>query len=189
LNEARAFGTGSVLYYILSIDDPRRGPEIAAAIDALFANSSNETTTQTEQAFAQSQIKQVGDIGLIANSIVGAALFTLLFLTGNTMMQSVRERVPEFAVLKTLGFSDRKVLSLIMLEAGFLCVVAGVTGLGLARMAFGFMGSLFGALSPSALAQVMAMGLGIALLLSVVSGLPPAWRSTRINIVDALAGR
>jgi putative ABC transport system permease protein len=189
LNEARAFGTGSVLYYIVSIDDPRRGSEIAAAIDALFANSSNETTTQTEQAFAQSQIKQVGDIGLIANSIVGAALFTLLFLTGNTMMQSVHERVPEFAVLKTLGFSDRKVLSLIMLEAGFLCVVAGVTGLGLARMAFGFMGSLFGALSPSALAQVMAMGLGIALLLAVVSGLPPAWRSTRISIADALAGR
>jgi putative ABC transport system permease protein len=189
LNEARAFGTGSVLYYIVSIDDPRRGSEIAAAIDALFANSSNETTTQTEQAFAQSQIKQVGDIGLIANSIVGAALFTLLFLTGNTMMQSVRERIPEFAVLKTLGFSDRKVLSLIMLEAVFLCVVAGVTGLGLARMAFGLMGSLFGALSPLALAQVMAMGLGIAILLAVVSGLPPAWRSTRINIADALAGR
>jgi putative ABC transport system permease protein len=189
LNEARAFGTGSVLYYIVSIDDPRRGSEIAAAIDALFANSSNETTTQTEQAFAQSQIKQVGDIGLIANSIVGAALFTLLFLTGNTMMQSVRERIPEFAVLKTLGFSDRKVLSLIMLEAVFLCVVAGVTGLGLARMAFGLMGSLFGALSPLALAQVMAMGLGIAILLAVVSGLPPAWRSTRISIADALAGR
>jgi putative ABC transport system permease protein len=189
LDEARAFGNGTVLYYIVSIEDPRRGPEIAAAIDVLFANSSNETTTQTEQVFAQSQIRQVGDIGLIANSIVGAALFTLLFLTGNTMMQSVRERIPEFAVLKTVGFSDSKVLMLILLEAVFLCVVAGVTGLGLARMAFGFMGSLFGALSPSALALVMAMGLGIAILLAVVSGLPPAWRSTRINIVDALAGR
>jgi putative ABC transport system permease protein len=189
LDEARAFGNGTVLYYIVSIEDPRRGPEIAAAIDVLFANSSNETTTQTEQVFAQSQIRQVGDIGLIANSIVGAALFTLLFLTGNTMMQSVRERIPEFAVLKTVGFSDSKVLMLILLEAVFLCVVAGVTGLGLARIAFGFMGSLFGALSPSALALVMAMGLGIAILLAVVSGLPPAWRSTRINIVDALAGR
>ena len=187
LDEARAFGNGSVLYYIVSVDDPRRGSEIAAAIDARFANSSDETTTQTEQVFAQSQIKQVGDINLIANSIVGAALFTLLFVTGNTMMQSVRERVPEFAVLKTLGFSDRKVQTLILLEAVFLCVVAGLIGLELAGAALRLMGSLFGALSPSA--PVMATGLGIAVLLAVVSGLPPAWRSARISIVDALAGR
>ena len=187
LDEARAFGNGSVLYYIVSIDDPRRGQEIAAKIDALFANSSDETTTQTEQVFAQSQIKQVGDINLIANSIVGAALFTLLFLTGNTMRQSVRERIPELAVLKTLGFSDNKVLMLILLEAVLLCVVAAVIGLALARIAFSFMGSLFGALSPPAL--VIEMGLGIAILLAAASGLPPAWRTTRINIVDALARR
>jgi putative ABC transport system permease protein len=137
--------------------------------------------------FAQSQIKQIGDINLIANSIVGAAFFTLLFLTGNTMMQSVRERIPELAVLKTVGYSDNKVLALVFFEALVLCLVAGAIGLGLARLAFAFMGSLFGALSPSPL--VMGMGFGVAILLAVVSGLPPAWRSTRINIVDALAGR
>lgn len=187
LDESRAFGNGSVLYFIARIEDPRRGVEIAAAIDALFANSSNETTTQTEQVFAQSQLKQVGDINLIANSIVGAALFTLLFVTGNTMMQSVRERIPELAVLKTLGFSSGKVLTLILLEALFLCVLAAAGGLMLARVSFAFMGSLFGALSPSA--RVMGIGLGMAILLAVLSGLPPAWRSTRINISDALARR
>jgi putative ABC transport system permease protein len=187
LDEARAFGNGSVLYFIASIGDPRGSEGIAAAIDELFANSGNETMTQSEQVFAQSQIKQIGDINLIANSIVGAALFTLLFLTGSTMMQSVRERIPELAVLKTLGFSDRKVLTLILLEAVALCLVAALTGLGLARLAFGFMSSVFGALSPPLL--VIEAGVGIALLLAVVSGLPPAWRSTRINIVDALAGR
>jgi putative ABC transport system permease protein len=114
-------------------------------------------------------------------------LFTLLFLTGNTMMQSVRERIPELAVLKTLGFSDGKVLALILLEAICLCVFAALIGLGLARAAFLMMGSLFGALSPTAL--VLGTGIGIAILLAAVSGLPPAWRSTRINIVDALAGR
>jgi putative ABC transport system permease protein len=187
LDEARAFGNGSVLYFIASITDPRRGAGIGDAIDALFANSGNETTTQTEQVFAQAQIKQVGDIDLIANSIVGAAMFTLLFLTGSTMMQSVRERIPEFAVLKTLGFSDRKVLTLILSEALALCVVAALIGLGLARMAFGFMSSVFGAVSPPMF--VIEAGVGIALLLAVLSGLPPAWRSTRINVVDALAGR
>ncbi len=187
LDEARAFGNGSVLYYIASIEDPRRGPEIAAAIDELFANSSNETMTQTEQVFAQSQIKQIGDINLIANSIVGAAMFTLLFLTGNTMMQSVRERIPELAVLKTLGFSDTTVLTMILLEAVILCVVAALVGLGLAILAFSFMSSLFGALSPQA--RVLATGVGVAIVLAAVSGLPPAWRSVRINIIDALAGR
>jgi putative ABC transport system permease protein len=186
-DKARAFGNGTVEYYVLSIADPRRGDGIAAAIDAKFANSGDETLTQTEQVFAQAQIKQVGDINLIANSIVGAALFTLLFLTGNTMMQSVRERIPELAVLKTLGFSDGKVLALILLEAICLCVFTALIGLGLARAAFLMMGSLFGALSPTAL--VLGTGSGIAILLAAVSGLPPAWRSTRINIVDALAGR
>jgi putative ABC transport system permease protein len=187
LDEARAFGNGTVLYFIASIDDPRHGSQIAAAVDTLFANSRNETTTQTEQVFAQSQMKQVGDINLIANSIVGAALFTLLFLTGNTMMQSVRERIPELAVLKTLGFSDRKILTLILMEALVLCLAAALTGLGLARMAFGFMGPLFAGLSPPVL--VIEAGVGIAVLLALMSGLPPAWRTTRISIVDALAGR
>ena len=111
-------------------------------------------------------------------------MFTLLFLTGNTMMQSVRERVPELAVLKTLGFSDNTVLMLILSEAVFLCVVAAAIGLGLARLVFSSLGSLFGAFSPPVL-----MGLAIAIVLAAVSGLPPAWRSTRINIIDALGGR
>jgi putative ABC transport system permease protein len=187
LDEARAFGTGSVLFFVVSVADPRRGSEIAAAIDALFANSAYETTTQTEQVFAQSQMKQVGDINLIANSIVGAALFTLLFLTGNTMMQSVRERIPEFAVLKTLGFSDRAILALIFSEAFVLCVLAALIGLGLARIAFSLISSVLGPLSLPP--DVIEMGLGLAALLALVSGSLPAWRSTRINIVDALAGR
>jgi putative ABC transport system permease protein len=187
LDEARAFGSGSVLYFIASIEDPRRGSEIAAAIDTLFANSRNETTTQTEQVFAQSQMQQVGDINLIANSIVGAVLFTLLFLTGNTMMQSVRQRIPELAVLKTLGFSDGQVSALILSEAVVLCVVAALAGLGLASIAFGFMGTLFAGLSLPM--RVIAAGIAIAILLALLSGAPPAWRSMRIDIVDALAGR
>jgi putative ABC transport system permease protein len=186
-DEARAFGNGSILYYIAAIDDPRRGTEIAAAIDTLFANSRDETATQTEQMFAQSQMQQVADINLIANSIVGAVLFTLLILTGNTMMQSVRERIPELAVLKTLGFSDGKVLALILLEAVALCVFAALAGLGLASIAFGFMGALFGRLSISM--PVIGAGMMIAILLALLSGAPPAWRSMRISIVDALAGR
>ncbi len=186
-DEARAFGNGNIHYYILGLDDPRKGDEVGAAVDALFANSTNETKTQSEQAWAQSQIKQVADVNFIVNSIVGAVLFTLLFLTANTMMQSVRERIPELAVLKTLGFSDTKVLVLVMLESIALCVFASLLGLLFARGAFGMMGALFGRLSLPLI--VVETGVAIALILALVSGLPPAIRAKRLNIVDALAGR
>ena len=186
-DEANQFGKGRTNFFILKLTDGNQAEAISKTVDAMFENSPDETKTQTEKDFNLGFVKQVGDIGLIVRWILFAVFFTLLLVVGNTMAQSVRERIPELAVLKTLGFSDRKVLALILLEAVFLCVFAGLIGLGLARMAFLMMGSLFGALSPPAL--VMETGLGIAILLAVVSGLPPAWRSTRINIVDALAGR
>ena len=122
--ENSSFGGNVAHYYLVSIVDPHQATRVSKHIDALFANSSYETRTQTESALAQMQLKQLGDINFIANAIVGAVLFTLLFLTANTMMQSVRERTPELAVLKTLGFSDGKVLTLVLIEALALCVFA-----------------------------------------------------------------
>ena len=135
------------------------------------------------------QLKQLGDINFIVNAIVGAVLFTLLFLTANTMMQSVSERTPELAVLKTLGFSDGKVLTLVLIEALALCVFAAIVGLAIAAFAFnsGALKAIFGAFKMPLI--VMAMGGGVALVLALVSGLPPAWRARQLKIVDALAGR
>jgi putative ABC transport system permease protein len=186
-DEARQFGNGVIHYYLLGLDDPRAGDQVAAQVDALFANSTNETKTQSEQAWAQAQIKQVGDVNFIVNSIVGAVLFTLLFLTANTMMQSVRERIPELAVLKTLGFSDSKVLVLVLLESVALCVFASLVGLGVATLGFGALRPLLGDVSLPLV--VLELGIGIALALALISGLPPALRAKQLNIVDALAGR
>lgn len=186
-DEASAFGNGSVHYYIVGITDPTQATQISNQIDALFANSTNETRTQTESALAQMQLKQLGDINFIVNAIVGAVLFTLLFLTANTMMQSVRERTSELAVLKTLGFSDGKVLALVLVEALMLCLFAAAVGLALASMVFPALRPIFGDFKMPMI--VVAMGAGMALVLALVSGLPPAWRAKRLNIVDALAGR
>jgi putative ABC transport system permease protein len=188
-DEASAFGRGVVHYFMVGLDDPTRATQVSREIDALFANSSNETRTQTESALAQMQLKQIGDINFIANAIVGAVLFTLLFLTANTMMQSVRERTSELAVLKTLGFSGGKVLALVLVEALLLCAFAALAGLGLSSAVFmsPALQQLFGRFSMPLI--VLAMGGGMALLLALVSGLPPAWRARQLNIVDALAGR
>jgi putative ABC transport system permease protein len=187
LDDLRSFANGIVQFYIVRVTDPRRANEIMSAVDAQFANSSYEAKAQTEQVWAQSQVQQVGDIQTITRSIVGAVLFTLLFLTANTMMQSVRERTPELAVLKTLGFSNAKVLALVMVESTLMCAGAAIAGLVLASMVFKGMSGLFGDVAlPTA---VVLSGLGMAVFLALLSGGPPALRAARLNIVDALAGR
>jgi putative ABC transport system permease protein len=187
--EASLFGKGIIHYFIVGIKDPHQASSVSRAIDALFANSTNETQTQTESGLMLTQLKQVGDINFIANAIVGAVLFTLLFLTANTMMQSVRERTSELAVLKTLGFSDAKVLALVLTEALLLCIFAAGVGLLLSSLVFhtAALRAMFGKFSMPNI--VVAMGIAMALLLALVSGLPPAWRARQLNIVDALAGR
>lgn len=185
--EARAFRKGTVGWYLIKVSDPRRAAEVANVIDALFANSSAETKTQSEKEFTQSFIKQFGDINMIVNYILFAVFFTLLFLTGNTMMQSVRERIPELAVLKTLGFSDAKVTGFVVIESLLLCLLAATLGLALAAAMFPALKGVIG--EASLPGEVIVLGAAIAVLLALIIALLPAARVLRLSIVDALAGR
>ena len=94
----------------------------------------DETKTQTEKDFNIGFFKQIGDIGLIVRWILFAVFFTLLLVVGNTIAQSVRERVPELAILKTLGFSNGSVLGFVLAEAAALCIIGGLIGLGIATV-------------------------------------------------------
>ena len=114
----------------------------------MSANSDHETKTQTEQAFQASFVSQFGDIGLIVSAIMGAVFFTLLLLTGNTMAQAVRERIPELAVLKTIGFSKRSVLSLVLVESVLLIVLGGALGLLVAAATVSALSASFGGQLP-----------------------------------------
>jgi putative ABC transport system permease protein len=184
-DEGRSFGTGQVGWVEERIKDPEQAAALAAKIDALFANSPDETKTQPANDFTMTFIKQYGDVGFVLRAILGAVFFTLLFLTGNTMMQSVRERIPELAVLKTLGFSGGTVLALVIGESLLLCVLAACIGLALSYATLPIIKqALQGVqLSPSALLP----GAGLAVLLALIVGLPPALRAMRLNIVDGLA--
>jgi len=185
-DEGRSFGKGTVWWVEERIDNPANGAAIAGKIDALFANSSNETKTQPANDFAMTFIKQVGDIGFVLRAILGAVFFTLLFLTGNTMMQSVRERIPELAVLKTMGFTNGKVLALVIAESLLLCLFAAVIGLGLSYGTLPIIGQALQGVQLDPVALIP--GIGAAVLLALIVGLPPALRAMRLNIVDALSG-
>jgi putative ABC transport system permease protein len=186
-DEGRNFGKGTVGWFEERISDSSQAAAISNRIDALFANSSNETKTQPANDFTMAFIKQFGDIGFVLRAILGAVFFTLLFLTGNTMMQSVRERIPELAVLKTVGFGDGKVLGLVLAESLLLCVFAAIIGLALSFAALPIIkqGLQGVELSP----QALLPGIVAAVLLALIVGLPPALRAMRLNIVDALADK
>ena len=190
-NEANDFVKDHVGWWMVSLEDPSRADAVAQAIDALNENSDHETRTQSEQAFNQSMVKQFADIGLIVTAIVGAVFFTLLILTGNTMVQAVRERIPELAVLKTIGFSDRSILALVLAESVLLLVIGGLLGLVLASLAIPAISAASGGMIQLGTMPAATWGIGIALMLAMgaLVGMIPAVRAMRLNIVDALAGR
>ena len=189
-DEANLFGKGRTNFYILKLTPGADAAAASKTVDAMFENSPDETKTQTEKDFNLSFVKQIGDIGLIVRWILFAVFFTLLLVVGNTMAQSVRERVPELAVLKTLGFSDGSVLGFVLAEAVVLCLFGGLIGLTLATLLGAMVEQATGGqfqLNVNRL--IWAIGIGAILLMSLAVGLLPALRARRLKIVDALAGR
>ena len=189
LDEASAGGKGTIDRFLVRIRDPDRAAQVGRQIDRLFINSAGPTRTTSEKSRSQSGLQFIGDVKLFTHAVVGAVFFMLLFVTGNTMLQSVRERVPEIAVLKTLGFSDRAVLYLVIAEAVLLCLIACAVGLLLAKLAIPLTQHAvedFVLLLQTSWAD-MLRGLGLALIVALISSLYPAWQVRRLSIVDALS--
>jgi len=190
-DEARAFGSGNVGWYVVRVADPSTADRVALAVDALSANSDHETKTQSEHAFQLAFVSQFGDIGLIVGAIMAAVFFTLVLLTGNTMAQAVRERIPELAILKTVGFTSGSVLGLVLAESILLLVLGGVAGVLLAAVVAKGLEATVGIILPPIVSSVAvwARSLGLMVLIGVVVGALPAYRGLRLRVVDALAGR
>lgn len=186
-NEARDQGEDQVGWFIVRVDDPENAKAVADRIDAGFANSTYETETSTEKAFMQGFAKQIGNIGKILTAVLTAVFFTILLVTGNTMAQSVRERTSEMAVLKTLGFTDTRVLLLVMAESLALAVLGAGLGLGLGWLMVQSGDPTGGGLPIFFIPpKDLLLGAGLALVLGFVSGVLPAVQAMRLRIVDAL---
>ena len=188
-DETRTFGNGTVNFYFEVIDNPNNAATISEAIDGLFVNSSNQTQTMSEKEWVRTQINQVGDIEFFVNAIIGAVLSTLLFLTGIIMWQSIRERIPELAVLKTYGFRDGTLITLVCIESLILCGAAAVVGLGLAATVLPSIFKTLGAPALPTPLTIIVTGFVAAVVHAFVSAATPVWLVRRLNIVDALAGR
>lgn len=187
VNEARLSDQDTVMLYIALADSPQHAPAVEHDIDQTFANSPNETRTQSEGDLFTSQIQRIADIDLVVGGIISAVFFALLFATGALMMQSIRERVPELAVLKTFGFADRLVMTLILAEALVFCIASALVGLGLAALILPQARNLIGITAMPGV--VIAAGVGFAIALALLGGAVPAWQGMKLPVAQALAER
>lgn len=165
-------------------------PQIAPAIDDLFRNATAQTRTETERAFALSFVSFLGNVKQFLLAVCGAVTFTILLVSANTMSMSVRERVKEVGVLKTLGFTREAILGIILGESACIALVGGVIGLLLAsavcymvRQGPAFIQQTKSLTLPPGTAVVCLL---LAVLIGMLSALVPAWQASRTAIVDAL---
>lgn len=178
LDDERTFGTGTASLFVEKIANPRQASRISRAIDALFANSPGQTRTAPAAAFVRNFTSQFGDIAAIVSAVVGAVFFTMLLVTGNTMRQSVRERVREFALMKALGFDKRRLCALVLLESLSVTVLGGVAGLAAAYLlidSFGYFAAALLEFLPGLAVPPAALGTGAAwmLVLGALAALLP----------------
>jgi putative ABC transport system permease protein len=178
----------------LLANDPASATDLAQKIDQTFANSATPLQTITDK-MARAAGNAFGglDVKAVTRDIALAGLFMILFLTANGIAQSVRERFAEFATLKTIGFSDRAVIVLVVLEAAVPCVLGAALGVGLAallaRQIPDLMPPGFGLPLPT-MAPVVFLWAGIsAFIVSLASAVLPVLRLTRMDIATALSGR
>ncbi len=186
-----AYGKDQVGWWTVRLSDSEQAAEVANEIDKLFENSRDPTRTATEDEFSRQFASQLGDMGFITAMIMSAVFFTIVLLTGNTMAQALRERIPELAVLKTVGFSDGLVSLLVLGEAVLLCVVGGVFGILLAFAMQDVLGSTLGGFIGDFeySATLIISAIVLAIVIGIVIGAMPALTARRLTIVDALRAR
>jgi putative ABC transport system permease protein len=187
-DETRSFGKDMIGWLALQTDSAAKNDQVIRTIDAMFANSPYETATDTEKAFNKAFMAQLGNIALIIGLVVGAAFITILMIVGNTMVMAVRERTREIGVLKTLGFSNGRILRLVLGESILLAMIGGLLGLGLAALAISIMSDALINFVPLLTLQpeIILTGLLLMLALGILTGLIPALGAMRLKIAEAL---
>jgi putative ABC transport system permease protein len=187
-DETRSFGKDTIGWLILQTNSPENNDRVAKTIDAMFANSTAETSTDTEKAFGKAFAAQFGNIALIVFLVVGAAFVTILMIVGNTMALSIRERTREIGVLKTLGFSGARILRMVLGESVLLALLGGLPGLAIAALITLALRNSLANIAPAfAVSPDIALeGLALMVALGLITGMIPALNAMRLKISTAL---
>lgn len=184
---------GTVIQLSFLVSDPDRAGATAKAVDAMFANSPVPTNSISQKDAVEGASQAGINIPFVTTVVAGAGLFMILFLTGNGIAQSVRERIPEFAMLKTLGFSDLGVVALVFVEAALPCLLGAAIGIGISK-AFAqalphLLPANLGLPVPYMSPAVLSLAFVFAIIMAFLSAVIPALRLKRLDVASALAGR
>lgn len=176
---------------MVRVESPDDASRVAEEIDALFENSSDPTTTESERLFLLNFVSFLGNFKLFLAAICGAVAFTILLVSGNTLSMSVRERVREVGILKTLGFTSSTILGMVLGEAAVIALTGGVIGCLLAGLLCNVVRQAAPAFIPgiktlTVTPLIAALSLAAALLIGLVSALPPALSASRMTILNSL---
>src|SRR5579863_1187780 len=190
LEEAVPWFKGQAGWYAAQVDSADHVAQASSEIDDMFRNSPLQTKTESERAFQLGFVASLGNVKAFILSICGAVVFAIMLVSANTMAMSVRSRTREVAMLKAMGFTRQRVLSIFVSEAVALALAGGLLGIlvaipviaGLTRSFIGFGIPL----NMHVNGITAAFSLLIAVLLGLVSGYVPAYKASRMNIVEAL---
>ncbi len=187
-DETRSFGKDTIGWLILQTNTPENNDRVVKTIDSMFANSTAETSTDTEKAFGTAFVAQFGNIALIVFLVVGAAFVTILMIVGNTMALSIRERTREIGVLKTLGFSGGRILRMVLGESILLALLGGLPGLAIAALITIALRASLANIAPAfAVSPDIALeGIALMIALGLFTGVIPALNAMRLRIATAL---
>jgi putative ABC transport system permease protein len=190
LEEAVPWFKGQAGWYSTQIGSSGDVARVSGEIDDMFRNSPLQTKTESEKAFQLGFVASLGNVKAFILGICGAVVFTIMLVSANTMAMSVRSRTREVALLKTLGFTRQRVLSIFVSESVALAVAGGVLGILVAIPVIWWLTRSFIALGvPLAMKvnlQTAGLSLLVALTLGIASGYLPAFNASRMNIVDGL---
>jgi putative ABC transport system permease protein len=174
-------------WYVIQLNDPGAAPAAIDRIDRMFENSSSPTKTETEKAFNASFVTMWGNIGFLVKAIGTAVFFAILLVAANTMMMAGRERIGENAVLKTLGFQDGLLFRLVLVESVLITLLGGALGVFASKLMFGPGNPVSSFIQGFEVAwSTVILGLVMATLLGMISGIVPAWQAMKLPVVQAL---
>src|ERR1700730_1175697 len=188
LEESLSWFKGKAGWYATQVAEPGDVARVSSEIDDMFRNSPQRTKTESEKAFQLSIVAMLGNVKAFILGICGAVVFAILLVSANTMAMSVRSRTREVALLKTLGFTRQRVLSLFVFEAVALAVSGGVVGIAAAAALIRWLRDSSIAIGVPTDMRVTLPGIGLSLLVATIvgflSGYIPAYGASRINIVE-----
>jgi putative ABC transport system permease protein len=187
-------GRGYVNGFRVAVRDPQRTASIARQIDHRYANSGTPTQSESARAAAEAMVRTGVSFTSMTWGVGTAGLFMIVFLTGNSIAQSVRRRLPEFATLKAVGYTDAQVIWLVLVEAAVPCCVGAILGTGLA-VVFAAVPQRY---LPQSLSSVphanvsmatLQWALAFALLIAFTGSVLPVLVLRRLDVAAVMTGR